>query len=299
MPSPERRSEPRGPSTNVEFGVRSHLRPPRCSARPPQPAELAAVTTPTSRSMPTLARQIAESVAAPAALAPYLGELFRGMPALGSFPGRVVRLLRDAGVSAEHRVLDLACGPGANAIALAKRLGCSVHGVDACPAFLEAAEAAAQRAGLSRCTFARGDVRRFRPARRFDVALMIGLDGYEAASRRLRSLVKPGGLYVFDDVIRSRDDGPNWTHVPTRAAIETAMRNLGDRVVAIDLPTPAAVHAKNRSLGRRLLANTQALREARPSLRGPLQRLLDNHRFAHRYLGSQLRPLILLAQRSC
>ena len=72
------------------------------------------------------------------------------------------------------RVLDLTCGPGLYAIALAQH-GCSVTGVDFSPASIAYARDRAAAAGVGdRCTFFESDVRTFTPeAGTYDAALFI------------------------------------------------------------------------------------------------------------------------------
>lgn len=111
-----------------------------------------------------LQRAVAASVDAPARLAPVLGDLFAGVPALGSEPRAIARLLRQSGATHRWRVLDLGCGKGAVAVEVARRIGCRVLGVDAHRPFVESARALACRRGVGdRCRFLVGDARRARP----------------------------------------------------------------------------------------------------------------------------------------
>ena len=72
------------------------------------------------------------------------------------------------------RVLDVTCGPGLYAVALAGR-GCDVTGVDFGPASIAYARELAQREGVAgRCTFVENDVRGMvYPEKSFDAALFL------------------------------------------------------------------------------------------------------------------------------
>ncbi len=76
-------------------------------------------------------------------------------------PGGVeltLHLGRLLGLGPVSRVLDVACGRGTSAIALAREFGCSVHGVDLSGANIELAHDSAREAGVGHLvTFETGD----------------------------------------------------------------------------------------------------------------------------------------------
>jgi SAM-dependent methyltransferase len=86
-------------------------------------------------------------------------------------PEEARQVLALAGHAAPCRVLDLACGPGRHAVALAE-LGCQVTGVDLSAFLLERARQRSREASVE-VEWIRGDMRDFvRPAA-FDVALCL------------------------------------------------------------------------------------------------------------------------------
>jgi SAM-dependent methyltransferase len=100
-----------------------------------------------------------------------------------------------------RRVLDLTCGPGLYAVALAQR-GCTVTGIDFGPAAIAyARQFAAEQGVAARCEFIEHDVRSVAlPAPQFDAALILYgqlavFTRAEAADllRRTLTSLKPGG----------------------------------------------------------------------------------------------------------
>ena len=99
------------------------------------------------------------------------------------------------------RVLDVGCGPGRHAVALARR-GITVHGVDLSPDFITLAEAAA---GDLPATFEVLDVRDLAFAGEFDAAIclcqggfgLLGGDDDEAVIGRIAAAVRPGGAVAL------------------------------------------------------------------------------------------------------
>lgn len=254
-----------------------------------------------------LRREIARSVDAPALLLPAFAELFRGMPSLGSQPRRAVSMLERAGIGRGSCVLDLACGKGALAITLAKRLGCTVVGVDACGAFVEEASREATRARVEDvAAFVEADLRPFasrtqQKGVRYDAALMMGLLGLAEARALLRGLVKPRGLYAVDDVFRDErlaGTRPEFAEIPTRKESRAMLEQNGDRVIEVDVIAPSRLHALNDSLYRRLAANAKRIARRNPRLRPALAIFLDNQRHANRLLGHELRPAVWIVRRA-
>ena len=101
------------------------------------------------------------------------------------------RRLFDKCLSVPGRVLNVGCGGGREAIALAK-MGCEVVAVDLLPAFVDAARKNAEAAGAS-ATFATGDVTELAYAdASFDAVVMVGQMIGQVPTRagRLRALAE-------------------------------------------------------------------------------------------------------------
>ncbi len=112
------------------------------------------------------------------------------------------RLLSGRGII-QARVLDLACGTGALAIALARR-GHSVHGIDISPEMIAIAESKAS--GMSGVSFDLRDMRRLCIQDKFDLVTctfdslnyLLEMDDIKILFHRVCSVLRGAGLFVFD-----------------------------------------------------------------------------------------------------
>lgn len=152
-----------------------------------------------------LNESVAHAMETDVRLLPLLPDLLADLWELGPSAEQVVAALQSVGVEPDASVLDLACGKGAVAVALAEQLGVRVDGIDAFPPFLQAARALAAERGVShRCRFTQGDIRQLLgQEQQYDVVLLLSVGpvsgDYEQTIAGLRTLVRPGGHVVIED----------------------------------------------------------------------------------------------------
>jgi len=185
----------------------------------------------------------------------FVPELLQDLDALGSDPELVVVWLGEQGLQGpETRVLDLGCGKGAVAVAVAERLGCRVHGVDALPAFVEEARRQAASRGVGAlCTFQLGDLRDVvAKGGDWDAALLVSvgvLGSPEAMVRGLRACTRPGGLMILEEAYlceAGRVEFPGYGDVVTRAETLRQLTSHGDELICERRTPLAEMQAQNR-----------------------------------------------------
>ena len=125
----------------------------------------------------------------------------------------------------EMTVLDVGCGLGGPARALAAEVGCQVHGVDLTDDFIETAKALTEKTGLSdRATFECCSVLDLpQESASFDGVLMQHLNMNIADKPRLFSelarVLRPGGTLAMHEILADRADQPYFP-VPWASAPE-------------------------------------------------------------------------------
>ena len=136
------------------------------------------------------------------------------------------RLFRDAGIASGMRVLDIGCGMGDVTMLAAQLVGPTgrVVSIDRDQASIETAQRRISAIGLGNVRFHQTDLLTFEDAEPFDAIVsrlvLEFVPDTTAAIKRLRDLLRPGGVMAFQE--------PSWSmwlaytaHLPLRSAVTT------------------------------------------------------------------------------
>jgi cyclopropane fatty-acyl-phospholipid synthase-like methyltransferase len=209
------------------------------------------------------------------------------LDALGSDPELVVAWLGEAGVQGpEKRVLDLGCGKGAVAVAVAGRLGCQVHGVDALPAFVEAARRQAVSRGIGAlCHFEIGDLRdTVAKGGSYDAVLLVSvgvLGSPEAMVRGCRACTRPGGVMILEEAYlreAGRLDFPGYGDVVTQADTLRQLSSYGDELISERRTPLAEMQAQNRRFNESIERRAEELAARHPAHANAFRAYVDKER---------------------
>lgn len=243
---------------------------------------------------------IPHSLNAPDRALPILAEFFAPLTALGCAPRRIVRWLRDAGISRRHTLLDLGCGKGAVSIAAARALGCRTVGVDAFEPFLVSARAAAARSCVETlCDFRHGDVHRVGASvhSRFDAVVLLNVLPLDEALPIVRRWTKPGGIYIIDDAIRVAPSDA-YADAPTSDEAAAQIERRGDRIERVRVEPRSEILRRERTLYATLERHARQLIRATPRRAGLIRECLAWQREALGELAGPIRPACWLVRRS-
>jgi ubiquinone/menaquinone biosynthesis C-methylase UbiE len=154
------------------------------------------------------------------------------------------RFLRDAGIVAGMRVLDIGCGMGDVTMLAAELVGPSgsLVSIDLDQASIDTARRRAAAVGIENATFRRADVATVTDAAPFDAVVgrlvLEFVPDPVAAVRSLCGLLRPGGIMALQE--------PSWNlwlastaHLPLRTAVTTLVRDAfaaGGVTTEMDLP---------------------------------------------------------------
>jgi SAM-dependent methyltransferase len=207
-------------------------------------------------------------------LLPVLPSLLVDLSELGPSPDQIVSAFQAVGVEPESLVLDLGCGKGAVAVALAERLGLRVEGIDAFPPFLRSARALAEERGVaSRCSFRKGDIREVLGKEgQYDAVLLVSVGpvagDYEQTVAGIRTLVRKGGHIVIEDGFLADDIAqlPGADGYSSRSETLRRLTACGDelvREVQSSAEETRSVNERNTDLIRR---RAQIVKASRPDL---------------------------------
>lgn len=150
---------------------------------------------------------------------------YPGRPGL---PGAVAALVADGRIRRDHRILDVGCGTGTDALLLARWGFRKVEGVDPDAGAVAIARRRATRLGVSkRLRFQQASAETLDetfPPGSFDVVLhtLVANNlgrGKERHFRGLARILRPGGLLVLHERVLAREENARPDRVPPLAAL--------------------------------------------------------------------------------
>ncbi len=249
---------------------------------------------------------IADAMGAEPELLPLLPDLFADFTALGCWPEEMVELLREhADLPPRARVVDLGCGKGAAAIAIAAELGHEVLGVDLFEPFLAEGVRAAADAGVDHLvTFRQGDLRGVAGAHEpFDVAVFAAIGAgifgdFAGCIDALRQCVRPGGYMLICDglLVRATTEFPQgYEYYRDREETHRQLGAHGDLLVAETL-IAAEKLGSEEDLGR-LQSAVDRLLETIPDRRQELEEFMDSQRGEVEFIENETREAVWLLRR--
>lgn len=254
-----------------------------------------------------LANSIADSMDTDVELVPFLADLVADLEDLGARSVDVLQLLEDHPPPQGAQVLDLGCGKGSAAIALAERYDVHVLGLDAHPDFVDHANARARERGVAaRCRFEVADVALYGAVKpRFDLVLYLAmgdlLGDLEHTLRRLHQHAVPGGLMLLDDAYLEASNRSEPALAEAYAPRETVVADLqrqGDRIVASLAIDGPETRDHYRVVTERLNARAHALAAAYPEVAEAALSFVDEQTSQLAYLDSPVTGALWLLRRT-
>lgn len=231
-----------------------------------------------------------------AALLPYATELLSDFEELGSDSGLIVEVVRSLGLPAASFAVDLGCGKGANAIALASRLGFQVLGIELHTPFLEHCVRAAESAGVSeRCTLRAGDIVKLAGnIEPVDLALLAALGDtlgpLDETMGVLRKYVKPGGFIVISDAFLREDGCTEFPGFEGYAGIEETRKRLtawGDEIVR-QVIEPDCDSDDDDEEAASICGRAAQIAQRHPQMESELTRFAERQASAYQYVEKNL-----------
>lgn len=230
-------------------------------------------------------------------LLPHVPELLADLTELGSDAELIVNVLEKFDLPESARVIDLGCGKGAAAVAVAQAFGVSVLGVELFEPFLDSCRALARSQGVAdRCEFQHGNILelegQIEPA---DVVIFAALGDVlgplDETIKIIRELVKPGGLIVVSDSyirIGGRSDFPGFEQYAEHAETIRRLTAWGDTVVHESIESVEEDDDEEEDEAALILARAEGLAQAHPELREALLGFAHSQAAENHYIDENL-----------
>ena len=254
--------------------------------------------------MRTAEEMVAYTLEIDPVLLPFLPELLQDFEKLGSNPGLIVQTIADLDLADESRILDLGCGKGAVAIAIASRLGLPVLGIDLFEPFIRHCERMATEAGVAElCTFRQGDI--LTVAERFpseipgDIAVFGALGDVlgplDETVGIIRDLVNPGGLLVIsDDYVKDGGsaDFPGFQNYASREETVRRLESHADVLIEIVEESNKGISEAYAAENALIWHRAERLIERHPELRQGILNFVQDQKNETDFLEKNMVPAI-------
>ncbi len=241
-------------------------------------------------------------------LVPYIPELLADIWVLGSWPERIIALLRPLDLPLKStKVLDLGCGKGAVSILVAKELGFKVTGIDLFPPFIQEARTRAREYGIEDlCRFEIGDMLDKLPtSRNFDIIIFASVGGvlgdFAVTVEQLRQGVRPGGYMIIDDGFlshKSRLNRDSYGHYRSHDVTIRQLTEHSDILVKEELIPVKDLKAFNQRTTEDIRKRADALAKLHPELADACADYVQWEETESRILETETIPAIWLIQKN-
>ncbi len=253
--------------------------------------------------MPSIQQKQADYFVIDPEIVEFVPQILADFDELGSEPERIADWFEDLELSRRaFRVLDLGCGKGAVAIALAKRFGCQVHGVDMVGHFVNEAREKAKAAGVQNlCTFAVGDIVEVAAdvaarGAEYDAVLLVSVGDVfgdkMSTMRALRACVRSGGHIVIDDAYLKPGvsvNFPGYEHASTRQETIAHLTAFGDELIREHQISPDEMRAQNDRYTAMIARRILELKQKHPEHKAALEHYLEREKEESRLLETDMR----------
>ena len=239
-------------------------------------------------------------------LLPWIPELLSDFDELGSDAALIVSVLRDLALPAPASVVDLGCGKGAVAVAIAKTLGHRVEGIDLFEPFIESCLERAAAAGVSGlCSFRHADILKLagrgQPADAVVYAALGDVLGtLDETIGVVRRFVGPHGyILIHDGYIKDGGaaDFPGYQYATSRDESLRQLQSHGDLLVREVIPPEEHAEAYGQELAR-IRRRAEELAERHPELKAELLGYVEHQRQAYAYMATNIAPVVWVLQRA-
>ena len=156
-------------------------------------------------------------------------------------------MLEQSGLTAESRLLEVACGNGNASISAAQQTGCEVVGIDLTSNYIDNARAKASHYPSLRIRFQKESATNLPfPDNSFthawSQAALYHIPELEKALREVYRILEPGGIFLFDDLV-----------TPTPEVSETTRKYVYDRLRFEPTFSPEVYAEKLTQIGFKVL----------------------------------------------
>lgn len=196
----------------------------------------------------------------------FIPYLLQDLWEIGASPEVIIDMVEKHMGKSDISVLDLGCGKGAVSVKLAKTIGCKVKGIDAVEDFIDYARNKAEQFGVNDiCKFEIGDIREC-IEENHDLVIFGAcgdvLGDFDTTLKKLKGMVKKGGLIIIDDAYCENDKKING-YLTHEEVIEIFKQNKVE-LIQEDLVAEEAQEDMNERNNQNIIQRANELKKKYP-----------------------------------
>jgi len=236
----------------------------------------------------------------------FVPELLSEIWALGSLPGLIVEWFQELSLSPNTKVLDLACGKGAVAIALARTLQFEITGIDYFKPFILEAQKKAVELNVDKlCHFKHGDITNVENQMdNFDIVSMTAVGNVFGDTKqtvsRLRDMIKNDGYILIDDGYLSSNNKinhPDYKDCKNNDETISQLTAMGDKIINEKILTIDEITMQNRMNTERIEKKVITLSKKHPEYRQDFEHYLQWEKDECKILETDFTSAVWLLQK--
>ncbi|MBU0580087.1 MAG: methyltransferase domain-containing protein, partial [Candidatus Margulisbacteria bacterium] len=205
----------------------------------------------------------------------YIPQILKYLDQLGPRPQDILKIVRKLCLPKRPKILDLGCGKGAISNYLAKKIDCSITGIDSFGPFIDHA---AKHAPNKKVKYFMKDIcKELEKKNKYDLIIFVSVGfvyhGLARTITAIRKKLKPNGCYILENMYlkRNRKNRSKLYKTIDRAAQNRILASFKDRLIDYKIYEQKETVVQNKYFLARIKKGMKELSKYKPEIKPLLE----------------------------